>query len=313
MDDSFLKPLIGCLLFALTTHASADSFSNAVEDFKKAQAQGKATTILSIDNDSLLLNKNDGFYTSGVQIDQKYALRDSGRTAIFGWRIGQELYTPSDIKLPPQFVGPPDHPYAGWLYGGFFKEVRADDGTHTKIGVDVGCLGPCAGGKWTQTNLHHLLNQPLPQGWSKQVKNELGVVLYADVAPVRWTFGSSVDLTPNLHGRFGNIYTDAGAGITLRAGQLNALSDNSTLHGFMRVDANVIGYNATLQGGYFSNDNPHTVKPKRLVGEAEIGVAWNKGPYGASASVVQRSNEISGLSNSIGTQNFVRLLFSYTP
>ncbi len=313
MRQSFFKPFLGFLLIAASAQSDAGAAGNVLDDFQAAAAQGKSTTLFNIDNDTLLLNKNDGFYTSGVRIEQQYALRGTGQTTVFGWRVGQELYTASDIKLPPAFVGPPDHPYAGWLYGGFFKETRHDDGSRLRIGFDLGCLGPCAGGEWTQTNLHRLLRQPLPQGWSKQVKNEPGVVLYADMAPVRWTYTPSIDLTPNLHARFGNIYTDAGVGLALRAGQLNPLPEQSTLHGFLRLDANAIGYNATLQGGYFSTDNPHTVKPKRLVGEAEVGLAWNYGAYNVSASVVRRSNEISALSNSIGAQNFVRLWFSYTP
>jgi lipid A 3-O-deacylase len=313
MHDSFLKPLIGYVLIAACAQAGAGALDNALDDFQKARAQGKTTTLLNIDNDTLLLNKKDGFYTSGVRLEQRYALRDAARTTQFGWRFGQELYTASDIKVPPALIRPSDHPYAAWLYGGLFKETLRDDGAHTRIGIDIGCLGPCAGGYWTQTNLHRILGQPLPQGWSKQVRNELGVVLYADVAPVRWTFSPAVDVTPHLHGRFGNIYTDAGAGVTLRVGQLHAEPERSALHGFVRVDANAVAYNATLQGGYFSSDNPHTVRPKRLVGEAELGVAWNQGPYGISASVVRRGNEIRELSNAVGTQNFARLLFSYTP
>ena len=193
------------------------------------------------------------------------------------------------------------------------RERHHLDGTHTKFGVDIGCLGPCAGGYWTQTNFHRLLNQPLPQGWSTQVKNEAGVVLYGSVAPVRWNFGPSVDVTPDLHGRFGNIFTDVGATVLVRAGHLNILPDQPTLHGFVRLDARAVGYDATLQGGYFSSGNFYTADPKRYVGEAEIGMAWIRGPYGARISLVRRSNEIVGLSNAIGAQNFGRVQLSYTP
>jgi hypothetical protein len=301
------------LLSAASLNAAAEPFGSIVEDFTKAVAEGKTTHLLDIDNDSLLLKKDDGFYTSGVRYTQQYTLRNASQSTTFGWRIGQEQYTASNINLPPARIGPPDHPYAGWLYGGVFKAIHRLDGTHENVGLDIGCIGPCAGGEWTQTNLHRLLNQPLPQGWSKQVKNEAGAVLYADIAPVRWTFGPSIDITPNLHGRFGNIFTDAGGGVTLRAGRLNLLPEQSTLHGYLRLDGRAVGHNATLQGGYFSKGNPHTVKPKRLVGEAEIGLAWNSAPYAISVSVIRRSNEIQDLSNAIGAQNFARLQFSYTP
>jgi lipid A 3-O-deacylase len=313
MNNPFLKRLIGCFLVAGCAQSDAGTLDSVLNDFQIARTQGKATTLLNIDNDTLLFNKNDGFYSSGVRIEQQYAMRGAKQATLFGWRFGQDLFTASDIKLPPELIRSLDHPYAAWLYGGFFKETRHDDGTHSRTGIDIGCLGPCAGGDWTQTNLHRLLRQPLPQGWSKQMKNEAGVMLYAESAPVRWVIGRTLDITPNLHARFGNIYTDAGAGITLRAGQLASAPEHSALHGFVRADVTAVGYNATLQGGYFSNDNPHTVKPKRLVGEAEIGMAWKKGPYQLSASLVRRGNEIRGLSNTIGAQNFARLLFTYSP
>lgn len=301
-------------LFALAcTHAIASGIGSLPDEAREVVARGQSTILLNIDNDTLLLNNRDGFYTSGVGLSQRHTLRDDTQSTSFGWRIGQELYTASDIKLPPESIGPPDHPYAGWLFGGIFRSTHQMDGSYQEIGLDIGCLGPCAGGEWTQTNLHRLLRQPLPQGWRKQVKNEFGVVLHADLAPVRWKPYAWFDATPNLHGRFGNIHTDAGVGIVLRAGRLNALPEAPTLHAFVHVDANAVAYDATLQGGYFSSGNPHTVKPKRFVGDMEIGFAWNRGPYGISASVVRRSNEIRALPNTAGMQNFARFLVSYSP
>ena len=290
---------------ASTVHA-AD-----LPDVARMRAEGTSSVTLEIDNDSLLLNRDDGFYTSGARIGQRIDLRGAGRLDSIGWRIGQEMYTASDTRLPPAQVGPPDHPYAGWLFGGVYRQQALADGTRWKLGMDLGCLGPCAGGEWTQTHLHRLIGQQLPQGWAKQVRNEFGAVLYGELAPVRWQLGSAVDLTPTLQARVGNIFTDAGASLLLRAGQLNVLPDAPTLHGFVRAEARAVGYNATLQGGYFSSGNPHTVDPKRLVGEAEIGAVWQRAPWSVSASVVRRGNEIRDLPNRIGTQNFVRLLFAY--
>ncbi|HEX2531247.1 MAG TPA: lipid A deacylase LpxR family protein [Burkholderiaceae bacterium] len=313
MRHPLLKSVAACALTVFLVYAEAQTSRDLIDDFRRASMQGKTSIVLGIDNDSLLLNRNDGFYTSGVRIGQRHALRDTGRLMVFGWRIGQELYTASDIKLPPESIGPLDRPYAGWLYGGIFKETHRTDGAYRKFGLDIGCLGPCAGGYWMQTNLHRLLRQPQPQGWSTQLSNEFGAVLYGDMAPLRWNPVPLVDVTPNLHGRFGNIFTDVGAGITLRAGRLNLLPDEPTLHGFVRLDGSLVGYNATLQGGYFSGRNPRTVSPKRFVGEAEAGVAWIGGSYGVHVSIIRRGNEIRGFHDAAGTQNFVRLLFSYTP
>jgi lipid A 3-O-deacylase len=308
-----LKSIAALMLAGASLPASADTVGKMLGDYRSAAARGVSTYQLDIDNDSLLLRGDDGFYTSGLRLTQYYTMRDAAKLTRFGWRVGQELYTGLDPKLPAASRPALDHPYAGWLYGGIFKETHRTDGSHENFGIDIGCLGPCAGGEWTQNTLHRIFNQPMTQGWSAQVRNEPGVVLYADVAPLRWTPAASIDITPRFYGRFGNIFTDAGAGVTIRAGQLNLLPDQATLHGFLRLDGRVVGYNATLQGGYFSRDNAYTVRPKRVVGEVEMGLMWQRARYGLSMSVVRRGNEISGLSNGAGAQNFARLQFSYTP
>jgi lipid A 3-O-deacylase len=313
MSRHYLKSILAILLGAAAASVYAETPGGLLADYQKVSAEGRTVHVLDIDNDSLLLNKNDGFYTSGIRYTQLHTIDTAAGAKTYGWRVGQEIYTASDIKLPPELVGPPNHPYAAWLFGGFFKDISRRDGSYTRLGFDIGCLGPCAGGESTQTAFHRILNQPEPQGWSKQVRNEVGVILYGEYAPVRWNFGPSVDVTPNVHGRFGNIMTDAGIGVMARAGQLNLLPNQSTLHAFIRSYINVVGYNATLQGGYFSKNNPHTVEPERWVGAAEIGVAWNKGPHGFRVSLVRHSNEIRDLPQSIGSQNFVRLQFSYAP
>lgn len=313
MRQIFFGSSIFCLSLIAAAPANATGIGEVTAEFRQALEQGKASTLAEIDNDSLLLKRDDRFYTSGMGITRQYALRKDGDAVLFGWRIGQEQYTASDIKLPPELVMAPDHPYAGWLYAGMFKDTQRSDGSRLKLGLDLGCIGPCAGGEWVQRNLHRVINQPQPQGWSKQVRNEFGAVLYADAAPVRWTPLAYLDVTPNLHARFGNIFTDAGAGLTLRAGQLSALPNQSSAYGFLRIDGRAVGYNATLQGGYFSHDNPHTVQPKRAVGELEAGLQWSGAQYGMHVAIVRRGNEIDGLPNSIGAQNFARLQFSYTP
>lgn len=313
MKISYSRYLAGLACCVVANSASAGPFADFASDYRKVMAHGQASHIVDIDNDTLLLNRDDGFYSSGMRYAHAKSLREGAKLTTFGWRIGHEMYTPSDIKLPAALIGPPDHPYAAWLYGGFFKEDRRSDGTHTRWGIDIGCLGACAGGKWMQTEFHRLLNQPIPRGWSKQVRNEAGIVLYAETSPVRWSPVRSIDLTPGVNARFGNIFTDVGANLVVRAGQLDSLPGEPTFHGFLRADIRAVGHNATLEGGYFSDNNPHVVEPKRWNGEAEAGVVWRRGQFGIQAGLVRRSNEIRGLPNSIGAQNFLRLQFSYSP
>lgn len=310
----FLKYLIAAGLFAVGAGAHAELMEGGGQDFQRIRQQGSATVMLDIDNDSLLLQKNDGFYTSGARITQQYALRssDNERLDVVGWRIGHEMYSASDIKLSPASISANDHPYAAWLYGGAYKEGHHADGAHWQLGLDVGCLGPCAAGEWVQNNLHRALDQPLPQGWSQQVRNEFGAVLHAEIAPARWSPLSWLDATSSLQGRFGNIFTDATLDVTMRVGRLNLLPDAPALYGFSRLSAHAVAYDATLQGGYFSKDNPRTAQPKRLLGEAEIGLVWQQARYGIRASLVRRGNVIRDWPDAAGAQNFARLQFLYS-
>ncbi|MFZ6767097.1 lipid A-modifier LpxR family protein [Undibacterium sp. Di26W] len=288
----------------------ADAGMPSWDEFKQVRQTGKTVLQLDIDNDSLLLKKDDGFYTSGNRIGQTTTQADALQSLTYGWRFGQDLYTASDIKLLPRQIAKIDHPYAGWLYAGMFREKSEATGKSLKLGLDLGCLGPCAGGEWSQTHLHRLINQPLPQGWSTQVRNEWGMVLTGEFSPGRLLPFSGVDVAPRFKGHFGNIFTDAGAELLFRAGSLNTLPEQAANYGFLRTEVKAVAYNASIQGGYF-NKQANAVSPKTMVGEVEIGYLWRNDQYGLSASIIRRSNEIRELSNGQGAQNFARLQFFY--
>ncbi|MES2046968.1 MAG: lipid A deacylase LpxR family protein [Pseudomonadota bacterium] len=300
-----------CMTASITSaFASAESVFPSMDEFRRVDASGVTVLRLTIDNDSLLLNKDDGFYTSGNQISARKMLNNAQQSVIYGWQFGQDLYTASNINLAPDQILAVDHPYAGWLYTGVFREFADKTGTASRIGVDLGCLGPCAGGARTQTQLHKLIDQPLPQGWSTQLQQEWGAVLSGEWSPARWQLAKNIDLQPRVKARFGNIFTDASIETILRLGQLNDLPEQTANFGFLRGEMKAVGYDATLQGGYFKNQ-ALSVHPQRMVGELELGYQWRAINYGLLASVIRRSSGIKELSNALGEQNFVRLQFNY--
>ena len=169
--------------------------------------KGRASTTLDIDNDTLLLTGSDRFYTSGVRASRSYRLRRSEGWESLGWRVGQQLYTPSTIRLRPEQITALDHPYAGWLYAGMFHRRE---------------------------------------------------------------------------------------------------------YGFFRFGLRAVGHDATLQGGWLSGTEARTVNPKRLTGEMELGWQWLSPQWAVRLSVVRRGNEIQGLSESDGRQDFLRLSIAFT-
>lgn len=301
--------LVFCVSFVAKL-AVAQEFSPTLEELSQVTAGGVTVVRLTIDNDSLLLNRDDGFYTSGNQISLRKMFNTSEKSVIYGWQLGQDLYTASNINLTPEKISSVDHPYAGWLYAGVFREYFEKTGTASRIGLDVGCLGPCAGGARTQKQLHRLLKQALPQGWSSQLKQEWGLVFSGEWSPARWLIEKNIDVQAHGKARFGNIFTDASIDANLRFGTLGDLPEQAANFGFLRGEVKAIGYDATLQGGYFNNQ-ALSVHPQRTVEELELGYQWHSTNYGIYASVIRRSSVIKELSNNLGAQNFVRLQFNY--
>lgn len=275
--------------------------------------KGKASTTLDIDNDSIPFRHYDGFYTSGVRVTRSHRVREAGGWRSVAWRVGQQLYTPRHVTTPPEWLGPLDRPYAGWLYVGGAYRIEADDGSELAWGLDLGCLGPCAGGAGTQRLIHRLMNQPRPLGWSTQIANEPGLVAHAGVRAPAIRLAPGADLRPGLALRAGNIFTDLMLDATLRAGRLRAAADETVAYGFLRAGVRAVAYDASLQGGLFSNEPGRTVRPRRATGELEAGLQWQRAAWAVRVSLVGRSNEIAGLPESQGRESFVRLSISYSP
>ena len=275
--------------------------------------EGRPTSTLEIDNDSLLMRRDDGLYTSGVRFSHGYRLSTAEGWRSAGWRVGQQLYTPSDVRVRPANLSPLDRPYAGWVYGGFFYNVANFDGSELAFGLDVGCLGPCAGGRPTQTFVHKLFDQFEPLGWSTQIRNEVGVVLRSGARAPYWRLNRHADIRPGLSLRLGNIFTDLTADAVLRAGRLEPSAEAGGVYVFARGAMRAVAYDATLEGGMFSDDQVRTVKPRRMTGEWELGLQWYQRSWAWRLSVVRRGSEINGLSESLGRQDFLRLAISYFP
>lgn len=299
-----IRLTVAALPLLAASICNASDLPVSSEQIAQLLATGSTTTTVEIDNDSLLLDQSDGFYTSGVKISKSYRLPVANGWRSVGWRFGQQIYTASDVRLMPDQIGRFDHPYAGWLYAGGWSRLENTDGSEVAVGVDLGCIGPCAGGRFTQDLTHRWLKQPHTRGWSTQIKNEFGVVLQAGGRAPAWKLTPQLDLRPGLAFRVGNIFTDLTADAMLRAGAVNQ-------YGFLRAAVRAVGYDATLQGGLFSDAGVRTVKPRRWTNELELGFQWSKPHWGLRLSVIRRSNEIEGLSARAGSQSFLRVSLSW--
>jgi len=290
--------------------SSALAWSSEVDEIL---TQGRSILSMEIDNDTLLLRRNDGLYTSGLRFSQSYRQPKGDQWRMLGWRFGQQIFTPRYVARTPQQLEPLDRPYAGWLYAGLQYLEQESDGSERAFGIDVGCLGPCAGGHDVQSGFHRLLNQPQPRGWSTQLSNEWGLVLHAGARGRPRTVSPWMDWRPSVALRVGNIFTDIVADASLRGGLTGSDGIRMGRFGFVRGGVRWVGYDATLQGGLFDQDSQRTVRPTRLIPEWEIGFNWQQSAWSWRVSVLGRENEIEGVSAHQGRQAFLRLVLTYAP
>lgn len=165
--------------------------------------------VLSHEND--FMGRTDRNYTSGVMlaIGYDHFERYAANPCLAGWfrgfsewinrwpsaqldhrrlvfSMGQQIYTPTDYR--PSTVISNDRPYAGWLFGRWDLSAFGERSSHT-LALDLGMVGPAAAGQASQNFFHKLEGYPQFQGWSNQLRNELGVQLTAQWRHTLWTGG----------------------------------------------------------------------------------------------------------------------------
>jgi hypothetical protein len=172
----------------------------------------------------------------------------------FGVAVGQNIYTPSDLRTTDLAVLRHDRPYAGWLYASFLFRVVGGARWALRLGADAagpgesvtelevaaGVTGPESGAADVQTRFHALLREwsgspgspPAPAGWS--------VYQTASMPTVDTSFRHQLDLvqasaalgefsartgallgarlSPRVRLDAGSILDAAGAGLEARVG-----------------------------------------------------------------------------------------------
>jgi hypothetical protein len=202
---------------------------------------GDWTGRIIFENDVLWVDDSDRHYTNGIQLELRGPddhvwrwtegpgrfLTGAGPDAVLrmGWALGQNIYTPEDIKTSELVVD--DRPYAGWLHGDLMVTARAGR-TRTEATLSLGVVGPAAQGEEVQRWFHELIGSPIPAGWDNQLANEPALLLvvqraWGDAlpprpAPLLGGLGLDWDFVPHGDVALGNVFTHVALGGVLRAG-----------------------------------------------------------------------------------------------
>lgn len=328
------KLLNSCaIVLALGVGTAAYADDNFEEELleKASQEDDRFFVTLAIENDRIG-DGEDRFYTNGFRLSfmetgapipdvidevvDELPFMDINNTTSVSYSVGQNIYTPSDIKTA--IPDPNDRPYAAWLYGSVGL-VTLDDDIVDEVELSVGVVGPSAMGEKVQSEVHHLFDDsPDPKGWEYQLDNEPGVVLswerrYPEAYKLElddWYIG----FQPSFGVALGNVHTHAEAGLFAKFGlkdtrwQDMPVRVRPSMPGtgyflkpspgdinwflFGGVSGRAVGRNIFLDGNTFE-ESP-SVDKKHFVWDANIGVSVNVGRNRLSYTMVRRSKEFHG-------------------
>ena len=225
----------------------------------------------------------------GFLADMGHVLWGDGQQRI-AFDLTQSIFTPSDTQdVRPN---PHDRPYAGVLTGNFTL-LQDSDTWRSVLGLQVGLVGPGAGGEQIQNGFHDLIGQGHNAGWGYQIHNEPVVELLSQRVwrlPIAQFSGLETDALPDLEVGAGNLRVYGLTGAVVRIGQgLNSDfgvarvrpgmtgSDAFTptrpfvWYVFTGLDGQVVTHDITLNGNTFENSAHVSIQP--FVAEAELGFA----------------------------------------
>jgi lipid A 3-O-deacylase len=268
------------------------------------------------DNDSYLAKGSDKYYTNGIFFYYRQALpvnnyNSSLQNKVLGFEAGQKMFNPQGAVIPSTYYI--DRPFAGYTYIGSTLNLLYKNESSLKLGAQLGVTGPAAAGKETQKLIHTIFGLYQPQGWRYQIQNDVELNLSASYNRLLLRV-QGFDISADTYVNLGNGFTGAGAGPMFRAGLFNQLFNSVTtqstaitasqakplqkfeLFAYYKPMANVIGYDATVQGSLYRNHpvgvNEITAEPERFVFSQQIGLAYAGQRIVIDASAIYHTKDV---------------------
>lgn len=281
---------------------------------------------LNLDNNFFLFNGDDGYYTNGTFI--KYSLIGASTSGevekkIFSFELGQKIFIAHSRKILPSpntqlnipgGIQQIDRPIAGYLFGKISKSLFYKKRTMLELGASIGSIGKNSFGQDLVEIWHETIGVKDYWNWvwNYQVKNEVGVNLHG-------TFGYSIlpytpnqffQLTPITQATIGTTFTDLSQSLLFQIGKLRPMSsssfwssrlervggsdENQTLELFLfyKPEIKYQVYNATIQGGMFSQDKGQILSEVNpVVFSHEFGLQLSRPRFSVRYSMIFQSKE----------------------
>ncbi len=134
---------------------------------------------LNLRHDNDFFTLTDRYYSSGLFVNYRHLLKNGllkGGNEQLAFSIGQEVYTPSDIKTTD--ISEQDRPYVGFLaFQGGWSYVKKNHGVD--VSLLLGVAGKASGAGGFQRWYHNAIVISDPPIWVGEMENSMHVNAYA--------------------------------------------------------------------------------------------------------------------------------------
>ncbi len=255
---------------------------------------------LIFDND--VFSNTDRYYTNGVSfgftapglinLPFNFLMVSPRRNNVVQASVSlhHAMFTPFTTKTPPLLQN--DRPYASTLFVRYSQTSEdALSGISLSSSIDAGVIGDAALGRYFQQKVHAgIPTNDEPLGWETQIKNDL-ILNYALLLQKQLYKTDRTEVYAHGSADAGTLHTRLNMGMEVATGNLAPgltplpfTYDELVQHPQIwqlgikgGVDFSLVGYDATLQGGFFNKNKKITyaLKPdeiERMVAHMHLGI-----------------------------------------
>ena len=136
--------------------------------------------------------------------------------------------------------------------------------------LNLGIIGPGAFGGDMQTAIHRATGNTIPLGWYNQIKNDAVLNYEITYEKQLLRFHDFFTIQTNVTLRLGTLFTNASVGFNATLGIINSPftsvknKNKFQLYCYTQPLLNIIGYDATLQGGLFNRKSVYIIKNNEI-------------------------------------------------
>lgn len=301
-----------------------------------------ANGVLSLTSENDIFGGTDRNYSNGLRIERvrptnkvgpalcwvanRIPFLDLERTKLRqGFALSHTIFTPEDITL--ETPKPNDRPYAAWAYGSATvvatTQLNPDEMIQDVLQLNLGIVGPSAGGEYVQDNWHNIIEVARPKGWDSQLKDEVGIEVTAQRMRKYKGFDLPLNLESDyaLHGgvTLGNVRTYGTFGGMARMGWdlgsdfgpprirpalagAGVFEPGQPFGGyiFAGLEGRAVARDMFLDGNLW-RDSARVTDRRDFVADAQFGIALHQGDVQVAFTYVHRTEEFVAQS---GPQRF---------